>query len=85
MQQMEPRFEHANKIILHELDEITEVILFVDGQFDVGFDVNSKYYFQIRYQNSSKWNEKSYGAAIGDYGCSMNKNSRFIYRTATKC
>ena len=44
---------NANTVIYNELDEITEVIFFTDGQFDLGFEVNGKRFFVLRYQNST--------------------------------
>lgn len=72
-------------VIYKELDEITEVIFFVNGQFDIGFEVNGQVTYVLRYQNSTLYNVKSYGEAIGEYGCTFNKNSRFIYKTTFLC
>lgn len=38
---LDSRYELDEKIILNELDEVTEVIMFIDGKFDIGFDMNS--------------------------------------------
>ena len=80
VQNMEPRFEYANTIVYTELDEITEVIFFIDGQFDIGFEINGKQIFVLRYTNSTT-KSKSYGEGIGEHGCTLNKTSRFIYKT----
>ena len=89
---MEPRFDHAKTIVYGELDEITEVILYLNGKFDIGFEVNSKNFFALRYSNKLKKigenelaREGNAGEIIGDFGCTMNKTSRFIYRCATLC
>jgi hypothetical protein len=37
---MEPIYVPEETIILKELDQITEVIFFTNGQFDLGFEVN---------------------------------------------
>ena len=81
---MEPRFELAETIIFYELSEVTEVIFFVDGKFDLGFEINGKLVYVIRYVNSST-KSKSFGEGIGEYGCTLNKTSRFIYKTAAFC
>ena len=85
VKKLEPRFVPTDTVIYSELDEITEVIFFTDGKFDLGFEVNGERFFVLRYQNSLKRNVKSYGEAIGDYGCTFNKNSRFIYLTQMRC
>lgn len=84
VQNMEPRFEYANTIVYTELDEITEVIFFIDGQFDIGFEINGKQIFVLRYTNSTT-KSKSYGEGIGEHGCTLNKTSRFIYKTTQYC
>lgn len=38
-----------DEIILNELDEVTEVIFFTNGKFDLGFDINSRNHFILRY------------------------------------
>ena len=97
MQRMEPRFDHARTIVYGELDEVTEVILYLNGKFDIGFEVNSKSFFALRYTNKltsidenqeqkgKLEREGNAGEIIGDFGCTMNKTSRFIYRCATLC
>ena len=87
MIKLEPRFEQAGVTILNELEEVTEVVMFVDGKIDVGFEMNGKRHFVVRYINSSSDDPmtKSYGKAIGDHGCTFNKASRFIYKTASYC
>lgn len=42
MQMLEPLKYGKNEIIYQELDEITEVIFFTTGQFDIGFELNGK-------------------------------------------
>ena len=42
MQYMEPRFEEKGKILFQELEEVTDVLLFLDGKYDIGFEVNGK-------------------------------------------
>ena len=63
VKELEPRFELKGVTILNELDEVTEVVMFTDGKIDVGYEINSKKYFVLRYQNSTSehWNSKSYG------------------------
>ena len=53
VKELEPRFELKGVTILNELDEVTEVVMFTDGKIDVGYEINSKKYFILRYQNST--------------------------------
>ena len=90
LSKLEPRQELANSIIYNELQEVTELFFFLQGQFEIGFDVNGKRFYSLRYKNSViDLNEAGLqfnaGEVIGDYGCTMNKTSRFIYKTVTKC
>ena len=85
LRNMEPRYLNPESVIYKELDQITEVIFITNGQFDLGFEVNGQITFVLRYQNSTSYNVKSYGEAIGEYGCTFNKNSRFIYQTTIRC
>jgi hypothetical protein len=84
MRRFEPRFEEKNETIFEELDEVSEVILFVRGSFDIGFEINGKKIFVKRFTNSSKSVNNS-GAMIGAHGVSFGKTSRFVYKTATRC
>jgi hypothetical protein len=81
---MEPRFEQKGAIVYSELDEVREVVMFMNGKVDLGFEINEKRHYVLRYVNSSRKMKQS-GAIIGDYGCTFNKSSRFIYRCASFC
>ena len=50
----------------------------------LAFEINEKRHYVLRYVNSSRKMKQS-GAVIGDYGCTFNKSSRFIYRCASFC
>ena len=84
MMKMEPRYEQKGTIVFSELEEVTEVVFFINGSFDIGFEMNEKKCYALRYINSGH-NMKNHGAIIGDYGCSFNKPSRFIYKTCSHC
>ena len=58
--------------------------MFLDGKFDIGYELNGKKFYVIRCANSSKGVHNA-GALIGAHGCSYNNNSRFIYKTASYC
>ena len=76
---LEPRREPANLVLFNELEEVNEVIFFIKGDYDVGFEINRESYFVIRYKNQQQAN------IIGAYGVTFNKRSKFIYKTATYC
>ena len=84
MTRLEPRFEEKDETKNEELDEVNEVVMFVRGSFDIGFEVNGKKIFVKRFTNSSKSVNNS-AAMIGAYGVSFNKTSKFVYKTATRC
>ena len=60
-------------------------MFFTVGSFDLGFELNGKPLYIIRYTNSSVWHEKNAGEGIGEYGCTLDKTSRFIYKTSCRC
>lgn len=78
---LEPRQEERHVLILEELDEVNEVIFFDKGTYEVGFEINKKRYFVIRYKNDKNLKAN----IIGAYEATFNKRSNFVYRTATKC
>jgi hypothetical protein len=45
---LEPRKEKADTIMLRELDDFREIIFFLNGQVDIGFEINKKKYFVLR-------------------------------------
>ena len=69
---------------MNELEEHSEVIFIQEGAYDIGFEVNGHHYFAIRYTNSAI-GLKSSGLPIGQYGCSLNKQSRFNYKASSNC
>ena len=84
MTHLEPRFEEAGIILFDELEEVHEVILIMNGKFDLGFEINGKKIYVIRYTNSTS-SITNAGEIIGDYSCSLNKQCRFIYKTKSFC
>jgi hypothetical protein len=45
---LEPRKEAADTLLLRELDDFREIIFFLTGQCDMGFEINKKKYFVLR-------------------------------------
>jgi hypothetical protein len=48
---LEPRYEVANTILIDELEEVNEVIFFKSGSFKMGYEVNGKKFFALRFEN----------------------------------
>ena len=46
----------------------------------MGYSINSKEYFVIRYNTKRFGNE-----GIGAYGCTFHKRAKLIYKTLTDC
>ena len=49
LKRLEPRREEKNTILLAENDEVNEVLFFVKGIFVVGFELNKKSYYLIKF------------------------------------
>lgn len=73
------RFE-PNTVIFSELDEIREMYFFMNGTFEIGFEINRMPHSVLRYENSLVR-----GQLIGAYGCTFDKRSFFLYKTKTEC
>ena len=49
LKRLEPRKEAKNTILLNENDEVNEVLFFVKGVFVVGFELNKRSYYLIKF------------------------------------
>ena len=67
---LEPRFEEKGVELIRELDEFTEVYFFTRGTYEIGFEINRKTYFILKYTNSN---------VIGAYGLTFNVRALFKY------
>ena len=76
LKNLHPRQELAEKILINELDDFSEVIFFNVGKVDVGFEINKIKKFVIR---------KFKQIIIADHGCTFNHKSKFIYKAKTIC
>lgn len=76
LKNLEPRSEESYTMLFEELDEITEVIFIERGECDVGYEINKKKKFVIRYSTAT---------VIGGFNCTFNKRAIFCYRTKTRC
>ena len=50
---LEPYHCDANVNFYNELEEINQVTFFINGIFDVGFEINSQAHYVLRFKNSS--------------------------------
>lgn len=70
LQNLEPRREEKNVTLIRELDEFNEVLFFNKGVYEVGFEINHKQFFVLRYKNSN---------VIGAHGVTYNVRALFLY------
>jgi hypothetical protein len=68
---LEPRQGARNEVVFNELDEVNEVIFFMKGAVDIGFEINKVPYYVLRIDNN---------ILIGGYNVAYNKRSKFNYK-----
>ena len=73
---LEPRREERGVMLVKELDEFNEVYFFNRGIYEIGFEINHKCFFVLRYKNSN---------VIGAYGVTFNVRALFVYKTFSAC
>lgn len=73
---LEPRREEKGVTLVRELDEFNEVYFFNRGIYEIGFEINHRCFFQLRYKNSN---------VIGAYGVTFNVRALFVYKTFSAC
>lgn len=76
LMKLEPRKEEKDTIIFYELDDFCEILFFMRGAIDIGFELNRKRFFVLR---------KGAGVIIADHGCTFGHTSVFIYKTHSNC
>jgi hypothetical protein len=76
LQKLEPRLMARNQMIFEELDDINEIIFVQKGQVDIGYEVNKKKKFVIRYIDKT---------LIGAFNCTFNIRAIFCYLAKTDC
>ena len=59
MRKIEPRFERKGIMLVKELDNILEIIFFIDGKFKCGYTLNNKEIYVFRCKSTQR------GSAIG--------------------
>ena len=76
LQSLEPRREEKDTILLNELDEVAEVIFFMNGTYEIGFEINRHQHMVLRYKDCN---------VIGAYGVTFKQRTIFVYKTYTEC
>lgn len=71
-----PRFEHKGTVLFEELEEISEVIFLSKGLVDIGYEINKKKKYVMRFTDQ---------VVIGAYNCCFNTRASFIYRCKSDC
>ena len=73
---LEPRREEADVLLIDELDEFLECLMFISGHFKCGYCLNRKQIWVIPYKKPT---------VIGLYGLTFHKRAKFIYKTINVC
>jgi len=73
---IEPCFFKKNEVIFAELDEFNCVVFIDSGTTGVGFEINKKTRFCLRYDNC---------AIYGAFGVTFRQRSKFVYKCFSKC
>ena len=76
LRNLEPRRVDGDVMLVRELDEFTEVYFFNKGIYEIGFEINHKSVYVLRYKNSN---------VIGAYGVTFNSRALFLYKTFSVC
>lgn len=76
MYALEPIHYKANSIIFNELEDINEIIFFVKGYHEIGYELNNENIFVLRYGNSNP---------IGAFGITFDVKSEYVYKCKTDC
>ena len=70
LKSLEPRKAVPNEYLLEELDEVQEIIFFTQGMYQIGYSINKKESYPLKYNGCN---------VLGAYGITFNKRSNFIY------
>ena len=76
LRQMDYRHLNANTIIFDELDDINEVIFIESGTVEIGYQMNKRRHFVLRFVNKT---------LIGAYNCTFNMRIIFCYKAKNEC
>ena len=70
LKMLEPISYEPNELMFDEMEEFTEVVFLLEGEFKIGFRINQKEIYVLRADN----------VMIGGYNVMFNSRSLFIYR-----
>ena len=73
---LNPYIADEDIILFNELDEVGQIIFISSGKVDIGFQVNSKLRFIVRFSDTFM---------VGAYHCTYQKRTIAIYKTYTPC
>jgi len=76
LQSLEPMNSSAYTVLFDELEHFNEVLFICKGIVRVGYEINSKKKFILKYSGSF---------GIGLFGATFNVPSLYIYKTFTRC
>lgn len=76
MMHLEPRHNLWQETLYLELDLVHEIIFFQSGSVDLGFEINKKKLFKLRFRNQF---------VVGAHEVSFDRRSMFIYKASTEC
>ena len=76
LQALEPRLEPKNVILFNELEEVNEVLFFITGTHEIGYELNGIQKYVLKFKNT---------IPIGAYPITFDQRSLFIYKTVTNC
>ena len=75
MNSLEIRIYERNEVIVEEMDESLEVLFVEVGLYDIGFEINNRQFYEVRFGMSTN---------IGGFQICFNKRHSFIYRAKTQ-
>ena len=76
LRDLDPWHVHSESIIFDELDDINEVIFIRKGIVEIGYEMNKKKKFVVRYEDK---------VTIGAFNCTFNMRIIFVYKAKTDC
>ena len=71
---LEPRFFQGNQVIAEELDESLELYFVLKGTFDIGYEINKKKYYRIKFGPSN---------VIGAFNLTFHYRFQFAIRAGS--
>jgi predicted DNA-binding protein (MmcQ/YjbR family) len=72
---LEPQQWSRDEILFEELDEFSEIIFVLEDMYQMGYSINKKSYFRVKFKN----------IPIGCYGITFNKKSHYTYKSLKHC